>query len=38
MVGIVPLMEHHYLAHARLDLAVTTAKSKVNVILKDFVE
>ena len=34
MVGIVLLMEHHSLAHAQLDLPVTTAKSKVNFIFK----
>jgi hypothetical protein len=29
MVGIVQIMEHYSRAHARLDLPVTSAKSKV---------
>jgi hypothetical protein len=31
MVGIVQIMEHHSLAHARLDIAVTYAKSRVKL-------
>jgi hypothetical protein len=38
MVGLVQIMEHHSLAHVRLDILVTAAKQKVNIIFKNVLD
>jgi hypothetical protein len=38
MVEIVQIVEHHSLAHARIDILVTSAKLMVNIIFKNVLD
>jgi hypothetical protein len=38
MVGLVQIMDHYSLAHARLDIPVIAAKQRVNIIFKNVLD